>query len=334
MNLNDVKMYPIHKLDGNITRILQKIVSADIKTNVLKGLHNEIKYIDECSHISDVAYINGNGNNAQVYLSSAFCQFLWLIDDIALKQIDFNIIQEECYKNNIDVATYNKSTKYLIKNPEVLKVLANRYGVDFNQYYEYLKRTVQLLEKSEFEKSIKDDFSLAGSLLDPNSTINMADFNKININGLYEQLVNSVYCYGISFILLHELSHFELGHLDKDEQEIQDEENADYAAFWNIYNDLKGRELFSANIGILCALFSLLMLNPKMEDDGVHPKESDRIFSILDQVGFDNYKYSVLVDKLFKMWAMFYKIQNFPNVEDDVDKSLKQIRLFMNNYRG
>lgn len=75
MNLNDVKMYPIHKIDGNITRILQKIVSADIKTNVLKGLHNEIKYIDECSHITTVAEIKGNNHDAQVYLSSAFCQF-------------------------------------------------------------------------------------------------------------------------------------------------------------------------------------------------------------------------------------------------------------------
>ena len=305
MNLNDVKMYPIHKLDGNITGILQKIVSADIKTNVLKGLLNEIKYIDECSHITNVAEIKGNNHGAQVYLSSAFCQFLWLLDDIVLKQIDFSIIQEECYKNNIDVATYKKSTEYLLKNPGVLNVFANTYGVDFNQYYEYLKRTTHLLEKSEFEKSIKEDFSLASSLIDSNSTINMTDFNKINITGLYEQLVNSVYCFGIAFILLHELSHFELGHLDKVEQEMQDEENADYAAFWNIYNDLKGRELFSANIGILCALFSLLMLNPKMEDDDVHSKESDRIFSILDKISIDNCKYSVLVDKMFKMWGRY-----------------------------
>ena len=96
--------------------------------------------------------------------------------------------------------------------------------------------------------------------------------------------MNSVYCYGVGFILLHELSHFELGHLDKTKEEKQDEIAADYAAFWNIYNDLNDRELFSANVGILCALFSLLMWNPKMEEADVHPKESDRIFSILDQV--------------------------------------------------
>ena len=334
MNLNEVKMYPIHKLDGNIACILQKIVSADIKTNVLKGLHNKIKYIDECSHITNVAEIKGNNHDAQVYLSSAFCQFLWLLDDIALKQVDFSIIQEECYKNNIDVATYKKSTEYLLKTPEVLNVFANTYGIDFNQYYEYLKRTTHLLEKSEFKKSIKEDFSLASSLIDSNSTINMTDFNKINITGLYEQLVNSVYCFGIAFILLHELSHFELGHLDKVGEEMLDEINADYAAFWDIYNDLNDRELFSANVGILCALFSLLMLNPNEEDDGIHPKESDRIFFILDQISSDNPKYSVLVDKFFKMWAKCYNIQNFPNVEDNVDESLKQIRSFMKNYKN
>ena len=324
-------MYPIQNLNSNINAILQKIVSADIKTNVQKGLQHEIKYFDECSHITDVAYINGNCNNAQVYLSSAFCQFLWLIDDIALKQIDFSIIQEECYKNDIDVATYKKSTEYLLKNPEVLNVLAKRYGADFNQYYEYLKRTIQLLDKSEFEKSINDDFSLAGSLVNPNISINMAEFNKININGLYEQLVNSVYCYGITFILLHELSHFNLEHLDKVDVEMQDEIDADYSAFWDIYNDLKDRELFSANIGILCALFALLMLNPKETEDGIHPRESDRIFYIYDQISSENSKYSVLVDKLFKMWAKCYNIHNFPNINDNVDESMKQIRSFMNN---
>lgn len=39
-----------------------------------------------------------------------------------------------------------------------------------------------------------------------------------------------MYCFGITFILLHELSHFTLGHLHKDE-EITDETDADIAAF-------------------------------------------------------------------------------------------------------
>ncbi len=326
-------MYPIHTLNSNITKILQKILSANILGNVQNGLQHDIKFIDDCSHISDVAEIKGNNHNAQVYLSSAYCQFLWLIDDIALKQIDFSIIQDECIRNNIEVVTYKKCTEYLIQNPEVLNVLVNSYGIDSKQCFEYLRRTVQLLEKNEFEKNIKNEWTLAESLVDNSRTICVPDFNVIDFNGFYEQLVNSVYCYGIAFILLHELTHFEMKHLEKKE-EMQDEINADYAAFWNMYNDLKDKELFSANVGILCALFSLLILNPKMEEDNVHPhpKESDRIFSILDQISTDNHKYSLLVDNLFKIWAMYYKIQNFPNVEDNVDESLKQIRSFMNNY--
>ena len=46
-----------------------------------------------------------------------------------------------------------------------------------------------------------------------------------------------MYCFGITFILLHELSHFTLGHLHKDE-EITDETDADIAAFWEINGSL------------------------------------------------------------------------------------------------
>ncbi|MBO4581256.1 MAG: hypothetical protein J5701_03100 [Bacteroidales bacterium] len=325
-------MFPIHTLNSNITNILQKILSANILGNIQNGLQPEIKFIDECSHISNVAEIKGNSHNAQVYLSSAYCQFLWLLDDIALKLIDFSIIQDECIKNNIEVVTYKKSTEYLIQNPEILNVLANRYGIDFNQYFEYLRRTVQLLERDEFERNIKKEWALAESLINSSRTICINDFNEIDFNGLYEQLVNSVYCFGVSFILLHELTHFAMGHLEK-EEEMQDEENADFSAFWNLYNDLKDRELFSANIGILCALFSLLMLNPNMEEDEIHPKESDRIFYIFDQISEDNPKYSVLIIKLFAMWAEKFNIQEFPDINGYASESLKLIRDFMNNYK-
>lgn len=36
------KGYPIHKLDGNITAILQSIITADIPGCISKGLSNEI----------------------------------------------------------------------------------------------------------------------------------------------------------------------------------------------------------------------------------------------------------------------------------------------------
>lgn len=52
-----------------------------------------------------------------------------------------------------------------------------------------------------------------------------------------------MYCFGITFILLHELSHFTLGHLHKDE-EITDETDADIAAFWEIMVVLQNKDYF------------------------------------------------------------------------------------------
>lgn len=53
----ELKTYPIHKLDGNITAILQTIISADIPGCINKGLSNEIHFIDEGTSITDSAKI-------------------------------------------------------------------------------------------------------------------------------------------------------------------------------------------------------------------------------------------------------------------------------------
>ena len=73
-------------------------------------------------------------------------------------------------------------------------------------------------------------------------------------------------------------SHFALGHLDKVSPAIQDEVEADFSSFGSIYSDISENEKFSANCGVLCALFSLLYLNPTIEPDNIHPTEDERIF--------------------------------------------------------
>lgn len=86
--------YPIHTLNANITAILSKIITADIPGCINNGLSNEIRFIDECSYITCPAEIVPSGLNGECYvkLSSAYCQFLWLLCDITLKTIDCNII--------------------------------------------------------------------------------------------------------------------------------------------------------------------------------------------------------------------------------------------------
>lgn len=328
-------MYPIRKLDRNINHILQDIISADIEGNVNKGLHNQICFIDEDEHISDVAEIVKNpiDGTCQVRLSEAFCQFFWFISDICLKGIDLSIIKDECAKVNGTLDQYKQEVETILQNPMryFWLLLQQHPGLNSSQYIDYLRRSMQLLDPKQHKANQQHEFQMAISILDKSQTINHTAISKTNIDGLYEQKVNSVYCFGITFILLHELSHFSLGHMNKLIEERDDEVNADLSAFWSIYSDINDTRRFSANIGILCMLFSLLMLNPTMAEDGIHPREDKRIFGIYDNIKGENPKYTVLLVRLFKIWADIYGLTDFPLVKDDSESSLQIIRDYLNN---
>lgn len=323
-------MYPIRKLDRNINHILHDIISADIEGNVNKGLQNQIDFFDEDDHISGVANIVKNpiDSTCRVMLSEAFCQFLWFICDICLKEIDLSIIKEECAKVNGTLDQYKQEVETILQNPMryFWLFLQQHPNLSSVQYLDYLHRSTQLLDVNQYTDNQQHEFQMALSIQDKSQTIDLAAINKINIDGLYEQKVNSVYCFGITFILLHELSHFALGHMDKPLAECEDEINADFSAFWDIYSDINDVRRFSANIGILCMMFSLLMLNPTMTEDGIHPREDKRIFDIYDKIRDENSKYTVLLVRLFKIWADTYDSTDFPLVIDDSESSLQTIR--------
>lgn len=190
-----------------------------------------------------------------------------------------------------------------------------------------------LLNEEELSNQLKIENELIMQLIGKSANINLERFNQINLHGKYEEIVNSVYCYGIAFILLHELSHFNLGHLNKQNEELEDERDADISAFWNIYNDLDAEIRFTANCGILCTLFSLLYLNPNMEEDGIHPREDYRIMEIYEQIKDDNNKYTFLVVYMFKCWSIMYNIKGFPNiVSDTAEDAIERIKSFLSNY--
>lgn len=322
-------MYPIRKLDRNISHILHDIISANIEGNVNKGLQNQIEFFDEDDHISDVAVIvhNSIDGTCRVRLSEAFCQFFWFISDICLKEIDLSIIKDECLKANGTLEQYKQEAEAILKTPmRYFWLLWRQYpGVSMAQYLDYLRRSMQLLDAKKHTASQQHEFQMAVSILDKSQTIDLAVISKTNIDGLYEQKVNSVYCFGITFILLHELYHFALGHMGKPAQRSF-EGNADMSAFWSIYRDINGARRFSANIGILCTMFTLLMLNPNLVEDGIHPREDKRIFDIYDKIKGENPKYTVLLVRLLKIWTDVYGVADFPSVSDDSEASLQIIR--------
>lgn len=205
-------------------------------------------------------------------------------------------------------------------------------GINLEQYIDYLKRIPELLNTTEFCRQQEYYMKLLSELTNK-ETFSLDDFSDVNIKTPYGEKINSVYCFGICFILLHEASHFSLGHMDKESCAIQDEKDADFSSFWSIYSDILESEKFSANCGVLCALFSLLYLNPKIESDNIHPTEDDRIFKVYECIKKDSPKYTVLLVHFFMYWAKIYQIDGFPtnlqNTEDSVDK----IKNFLAEYK-
>ncbi|WP_277124153.1 hypothetical protein [Capnocytophaga gingivalis] len=330
-------LFPVQALNRNITEILKKIISADILGNVNKGLNNNIEFIDVGTALSNVAEIakNTTDDTSKVTISAAYCQYLWLMCSITIMKIDREVIAKACEHSEISLKKFLEDTMSIINKPkEQIKKelqLKGYYNIDVEKYIEYLKTTPELLEEEGYLRRQKYYINLLCELTDKEK-FDINHFSKIDMKTPYAEKINSVYCFGICFILLHELSHFSLGHLDKNGQSIQDEIDADFDSFWSIYSDISKDEKFSANCGILCALFSLLFLNPTMESDGIHPSEEDRIIAIYDNIKSDNPKYTILLVSLFTYWAKFHNIRNFPKdlqEEEPIDK----IKSFLSNYK-
>ena len=322
-------LFPVQALNRNITEILKKITSAGILENVNKGLNNNIEFIDVGKAISNVAEINPINN--KVIISAAYCQYLWLMCSITIMEIDREVIVKVCEHFGIPLEQFLEDSVTIINTPKKqIQGQISLKGDDIVKYIEYLKTTPELLEEEGYLRRQKYYINLLCELTDKEK-FHIDHFSEINMKTPYAERINSVYCFGICFILLHELSHFSLGHLDKDGQSIQDEIDADFDSFWSIYSDISEDEKFSANCGILCALFSLLFLNPTMESDGIHPSEEDRIIAIYDSIKSDNPKYTILLVSLFTYWAKFHNIRNFP--KDLQEEPIDKIKSFLSNYK-
>lgn len=326
-------VFPIYRLNSRVTEKLAKIVSANIPSNINKGLRNEVSLIDEGTGMTDCAYITLDSSTGEIYvtLSAAFMQYVWLLDDIALKSIDLSTIKQECGRRGLDFETYVKSTEVVANlTPEELAEKCQlTQGVDALKYIDYMKRSLPLLDLDAFKTKWEYEAALIQRICDKTECFTAEDFADIDLKGEYEEKVNSVYCYSIVFAMLHELSHFQLGHLTAPILKHDFEKDADLNAFWSVFRDLDAQEKFTAMVGILCLFFALLMLNPTMKEDGVHPREDKRIFEIYDNIASENQKYTVLLVRMFSFWAKVNKIVGFPEAIDDSVNSLNQIRAFI-----
>lgn len=333
------KLFPVLALNSNITRFIKKMPSAGILENIQEeeGLNNGIRFIDQDCPISDVAKIVKYPTDGKSYvsLSAAYCQYLWLMCCIILKELDSYVILKELKRCEISLEHFLEDSRRLINLPieQISKEIPSEYnGVDIERYIDYLRITTELLNNPEFDNQQKYYKKLLLELTQK-EYFNLDDFSVIDINTKYGERINSVYCFGICFILLHEASHFSLGHMNKESLVIQDEREADFSSFWSIYCDISESEKFSANCGILCALFSFLYLNPTIESDNVHPTEDERIFTVYDCIKNDDPKYTVLLVQFFVYWAKLNNIVGFPTGLQNTEKAVDEIKVFLYKYK-
>lgn len=326
--------YPIHRLDANINRYLLRIITADIENCVNSGLRNQVDFVDEMNHISDIASIFKNPvtTKSEVRLSAAYCQFFWLICDVALKIMDYNMLLDELNSHAVSIEQYKQSTDVLTKlsYDTIKQIIPYNLRVNIAQYISYLQCTQQFFDEN-FADMLRDEFNCALTIVDSSCHIDVYTLEKLNLDGLYEQRVNSIYTYGVAFLMLHELSHHALGHVDRENYE-GDEENADMAAFWSVFNDITDEYRFSAMSAILCVFFSFMILDPSLTDDGIHPRDDKRLFMIYDQIKDESPKYTQLVIGLFDFWAKIYCVKNFPTDLSINDSSIVKIRKFLDEY--
>lgn len=315
--MSESKPLPIDVLSHEVEVKFNKLVSLDIKGEVEKGLSPVIQYIDDIYNIAGIECNRESSNNAFVYISKPYCQMLWILCNIAVRIHDSAFVCEL-----VEKMTEEERHKF----HETLKTdcSKNRYFRELIDWDCTLKIVAEL---GEVIKGLLNDY------------ISYEEIWKCKYISDFESIIakkaNNLYCYGVSFILAHEFSHYSLGHNLNTDGSTDEERAADHNAFWSIYADLEGEEKKTAMMGVICALSSLLFTNPKLEKDGIHPQENERIFEFYDIVLNDipNQNYMHMLIMILTTWAVCCEIKDFPKVVElgASEECLKEMRNFLSN---
>lgn len=88
----------------------------------------------------------------QVTISAAFMQFVWLINDVALRYIDLSIILNACKEFGVEYNYYPLfAKKVAMFSANELKHCFNfPTNINVSHYIDYIKNTMPLLDPDEF----------------------------------------------------------------------------------------------------------------------------------------------------------------------------------------
>lgn len=223
--------FPVSALLEKSLHIFQEFGDTyEIQLNQKKGLSNRIKVVISDGPITNAAecalhYDKKNNPFYQITIWDNFCQYLWAI----------------CFVSSVVM------DEYIIKpfnNPNV--------PVDDEKLFtsfELLNAGMSLFAADDKQRASRGRFFEL-----PNPVNNPENEDVKTTNALF------VGC--MCFVLFHEYHHFDLGHMEQQEQKKSDEYAADYAAFFSMYESkpLDIKNLFPWQLSRPWVPFFLLMI--------------------------------------------------------------------------
>ncbi|MBN2087522.1 hypothetical protein JW758_04180 [Candidatus Peregrinibacteria bacterium] len=286
---------PVRVLYQN-TKHWFKYVYPEFKSTELQevidkfGLHDDINIIDREEKIACPAFV---GSFKIISIQETFLSYLWSLTYSLIFLYDKTIHEPRTIENYVMTSDVKEKAK---KSHELFD-----YGLSLlNTFNPWDKEN---LPNPELYDRVYDD---------------------------YIEKANGAYLHAVNFILVHELGHVALGHIDNDIESdtagmkisndtlLADEMDADNFSFDRMF--LSTEHLtnnHTASVGLISALCSFIFFSTNMKG-GDHPDPDKRLQSALEKLKLaDEDNLWGLSCLAFKLWAMKHKLEfNWPQITD------------------
>lgn len=311
-----MKYYPIKCLHEGVCKVLATLQGVDFENAFKNGFINTVFESDKEGRITETSYIFNN----TVHLSMAFCQYLWIFCKIGILFSDNDLVNE-C----VDAMTKDERRKFY----EELEISKKNANSDIKGVREALYAN-SVLNRENVLKTSFELIGYANEIRENGASDDLKDklFKYIQ-DPIFSIGVNGAYTYALAFILLHEYSHFELGHSQL-EGPKEDELDADFSAFWNLYSDAKNeKEGRTVVIGMVCSLSIIAILQRTWQETEEHPSITERIEKLLNSIS-DKLALLVKVKHIIcyyiRIWAFVTGSEDCPDfIEGDLEKSFDEM---------
>lgn len=257
--------------------------SSELQEAIEKfGLHEDLNIIEREEKIASPAFV---GTFKIISIQETFLSYLWSLTYSLIFIYDKTIHEPRTIENHV-------ITPKVIEQANKARKLFD-YGLSLLDTFNPWDK--ENLPNPEYYDEVYDD---------------------------YIGKANGAYLHAVNFILVHELGHVALGHIDKDIEsdekgieisnvtKLQDEIDADNYSFERMLRfSTHLTNNYTVSVGIIAALCSFIFFSTNMKG-GDHPDPDRRLQSALEKLNLEEednlWGLSCLA---FKLWAMKNKIE-------------------------